>query len=169
MCSSLLLSLIILLILSQGQEATYGTCSNSVVVLSKEELKKEIRAEMAEVIAKEHQQQMQGNCTRTSINELVNAVQEIGHNLTELTNELETLLLPIMNKLMTLHQPGMTASHPATSCSKIFNFNPQTPSGYYWLGASGGSAVHMYCNMTLSCMQGSWWRVDAGGYDRQQR
>ena len=109
-----LLSLILLL--SQGQEATYGTCSNSVVVLSKEELK-EIRAEMAEVVAKEHQQQMQGNCTRTSIDELVNAVQEIGHNLTELTNELETLLLPIMNKLMTLHQPGMTASHPATSCS----------------------------------------------------
>ena len=73
------------------------------------------------------------------------------HNLIELTNELETLLLLIMNKLMTLHQPGMTASHPATSCSEIFNFNPQTPPGYYWLEASNSSAVQMHCNMTLSC------------------
>ena len=52
---------------------------------------------------------------------------------------------------MTLHQPGMTASHPTTSCSGIFNFNPQTPSGYYWLEASDGSAIRLYCNMTLSC------------------
>ena len=141
-----------------GNEPIYGSCSNSVVLLTKDELKKEIRAEMAEVIEKERQQQMQGNCTHTSIDELVNAVQEIGHNL---TNELETLLLPIMSKLMTLHQPGMTASHPATSCSEIFNFNPQTPSGYYWLEASSGSTVRMYCNMTLSCkgVGGGWMQV----------
>ena len=144
-----------------GNKPTCGSCSNSVVVLTKDELKSEIRAELVEVIAKECQQQISGNYTHTSINELVNAVQEIGHNLTELTNELETLLLPTMNKLMTLHRPGMTASHPATSCSEIFNFNRQTPSGYYWLEASSGSAVRMYCDMTLSCkgVGGGWMQV----------
>ena len=76
-------------------------------------------------------------------------------------DKLKTLLLPIMNKLMTLHQPGMTASHPATSCSEIFNFNPQTSSGYYWLEAHSDSAIHVYCNMTLSCkgVGGGWMQV----------
>ena len=89
------------------------------------------------------------------------------YNFTKLSNmvedKLETLLLPIMNKLMTLHQPGMTASHPASSCSEIFNFNPhtRTPSGYYWLEASNGSTIRVYCNMTLSCkgVGGGWMQV----------
>ena len=78
---------------------------------------------------------------------IISPVQD--YNFTELSSmvvdKLETLLpvVPIMNKLMTLHQPGMTASHPATSCSEIFNFNPL---GYYWLEASIGSAIRLYCN-----------------------
>ena len=163
MLRSIVIISLLLCCVYHGNEPTCGSCSSSVILLTKDELKKEIRAEMSEVIAKEHQQQIPENCihAHTSIDELANAVQEIGHNLTELTNELETLLLPIMNKLMTLHQPGMTASHPATSCSEIFNFNPQTPSGYYWLEASNGSAVQMHCNMTLSCkgVGGGWMQV----------
>ena len=161
MLRSIVIISLLLCHVCHGNEPTCGSCSSSVVLLTKDELKSEIRAEMARVIAEECQQQMLENRTHTSIDELVNAVQEIGHNLTDLTNELETLLLPIMNKLMTLHQPGMTASHPATSCSEIFNFNPQTPSGYYWLEASNGSAVQMHCNMTLSCkgVGGGWMQV----------
>ena len=86
---------------------------------------------------------------------IISPVQD--YNFTEFSSmvvdKLETLLpvVPIMNKLMSLHQPGMMASHPATSCSEIFNFNPQMPLGYYWLEASNGSAICLYCNMTLSC------------------
>ena len=60
-------------------------------------------------------------------------LQELGHNL---STKLDGLLLPIMSKLMTLHQLGMTASHPAVSCVEVLDFNPNTPSGYYWLEAS---------------------------------
>ena len=162
MCTVWLSRIIVLISILQscrGHETTCGACSNSVVVLTKDELKNEIRTEMAEVVAK-NSQQWSSNCTCNC------PVQEVGnYNLTELSNmveeKLETLLLPIMNKLMTLHQPGMTASHPATSCSEILNFNPHTPSGYYWLEASNGSAIQVYCDMTLSCkgVGGGWMQV----------
>ena len=182
------IALVFLLVSCQGQDATYGMCSNSVVLLTKEELKNEIRAEMAEVIAK-NSKQWKSNCTCNCNNnplqdynhtELLNMVEDKlktlllpiisynpvqDYNFTELSSvvedKLETLLLPIMNKLMSLHQPGMTASHPATSCSEIFNFNPRTSSGYYWLEASNGSAIRLYCSMTLSCkgVGGGWMQV----------
>ena len=38
---------------------------------------------------------------------------------------------------------------------------PSFPSGYYWVRASNGSAVHVYCDMTRSCggVTGGWRRV----------
>ena len=55
--------LVSLLVSCQGQEATHATSSNSVVLLTKDELKNEIiRAEMAEVIAKNNEQR-KSNCT----------------------------------------------------------------------------------------------------------
>ena len=38
---------------------------------------------------------------------------------------------------------------------------PSSPSGYYWVRASNGSAVSVYCDMTLSCggVIGGWLRV----------
>ena len=37
-----------------------------------------------------------------------------------------------------------------------------SPSGYYWVRASNGSAVRVYCDMTRSCgdITGGWMRVD---------
>ena len=36
-----------------------------------------------------------------------------------------------------------------------------SPSGYYWVTVSNGSAVHVYCDMTRSCggVTGGWMRV----------
>ena len=38
---------------------------------------------------------------------------------------------------------------------------PSSPSGYYWVRASNGSDVRVYCDMTLSCdnITGGWMRV----------
>ena len=38
---------------------------------------------------------------------------------------------------------------------------PSSPSGYYWVRASNGSAVRVYCDMTRSCggVTGGWMRV----------
>ena len=45
-----------------------------------------------------------------------------------------------------------------TACSELA---PSCPSGYYWVRASNGSVVRVYCDMTLSCggVTGGWMRV----------
>ena len=55
----------------------------------------------------------------------------------------------------------MTASHPAISCADIFQKRPNAPSGYYWLQSDNGSAVHVFCDMTLTCkgVGGGWMQV----------
>ena len=49
-------------------------------------------------------------------------------------------------------------SFPAPSCAALL---PSSPSGYYWVRASNGSAVRVYCDMTRSCggVTGGWMRV----------
>ena len=44
------------------------------------------------------------------------------------------------------------------SCAALL---PTTPSGYYWVSTSNGSAVRVYCDMTRSCggVTGGWVRV----------
>ena len=48
---------------------------------------------------------------------------------------------------------GLLPSVPAPSCSQISLF---LRSGYYWVTASNGSAVRVYCDMTTSCGDGGW-------------
>ena len=53
---------------------------------------------------------------------------------------------------------GKFQFYPATSCAAL---PPTFPSGYYWVRASNGSAVSVYCDMTWSCggVTGGWMRV----------
>ena len=46
--------------------------------------------------------------------------------------------------------------YPAVSCAAL---PPSSLSGYYWVRASNGSAVRVYCDMTTSCGDGGWMRV----------
>ena len=46
---------------------------------------------------------------------------------------------------------GVNESNPAISCAEIFKKKLNTPSGYYWLQSDNGSAVRMFCDMTLTC------------------
>ena len=57
-----------------------------------------------------------------------------------------------------LERSGLHHIFPATSCAAL---HPSSPSGYYWVRASNGSAVHVYCDMTRSCgsFTGGWIRV----------
>ena len=54
--------------------------------------------------------------------------------------------------------PGHFPFHPADSCAAL---PPSSPSGYYWVRDSDGSAVSVYCDMTRSCggVTGGWMRV----------
>ena len=80
-----------------------------------------------------------------------------------LTSAIQGLLKPIRNQLdYHLPQPpppGKTADDPATSCKDLYD-TYYASSDYYWIGEVG-SAVRVYCNMSLTCgdMKGGWMRV----------
>ena len=79
---------------------------------------------------------------------------------TQLENEqliglLNTSLLSLETRLEDIDQYPF---FPASSCAAL----PSSfPSGYYWVRASNGSAVRVYCDMTRSCSEvtGGWMRV----------
>ena len=87
--------------------------------------------------------------------------ENVTAELNKLYDRVETLIKPIAEKLALLEQPGHFPSHPASSCKEIIKLEPNSPSGYYWLRASNGSAVRMFCDMTRTCggVTGGWWKV----------
>ena len=80
----------------------------------------------------------------------------ISTRLTELedTENLQNNKIQQINALL----PGLHPSFLTTSCAAL---PPFFPSGYYWVRASNGSAVGVYCDMTRSCggVTGGWMRV----------
>ena len=60
-------------------------------------------------------------------------------------------------------QPGLDPRNPAASCADVVVLGAEsnTPSGYYWLRSANGSAVRMFCDMTLTCkgVGGGWMQV----------
>ena len=74
----------------------------------------------------------------------------IENRLTEIEN--------LQNSRIDALLAGLCPSFPATSCAAL---PPSSPSGYYWVRASNGSAVRVYCDMTRSCggVTGGWVRV----------
>ena len=71
------------------------------------------------------------------------------------------LLAPVLSQLSHLVTPGLTPSHPATSCMEILQVAPQSPSGLYWIRANEHAAKHMYCDMERSCngVAGGWMKI----------
>ena len=76
-------------------------------------------------------------------------VTALHNQIEQLSNDTELL----KNNLV-----GQIPLYPTTSCAAL---PPSSPSGYYWVRASNGSAVSVYCDMTLSCggVTGGWVRV----------
>ena len=56
---------------------------------------------------------------------------------------------------------GRLAQYPAIPVPSCAALPPSSPSGYYWVRASNGSAVRVYCDMIRSCggVTGGWMRV----------
>ena len=67
-------------------------------------------------------------------------------------NTLSQLLTSIADRTQLLELYGVT------SCATL---PPSSPSGYYWVRVSNGSAVRVHCDMTRSCggVTGGWVRV----------
>ena len=123
------------------EDSAAGTYSNDVIV---------IKAQITEACTIAQQQ----TCSNSNLTDMEARVVQ---KLDEISSKLEAT----MNKLISLHQPGKTASHPATSCAEIYDYNPTTPSGYYWLKDSSNAAIRLYCDMTLTCkgVGGGWTQV----------
>ena len=87
--------------------------------------------------------------------------ENVTEEMNNLYDRVERLIEPIAEKLALLEQPGHFPSHPASSCKEIIEAEPSSPSGYYWLRASNGSAVRMFCDMTRTCggVTGGWMKV----------
>ena len=79
--------------------------------------------------------------------------QQITHSM-NITQELNITLQMQINQLTRLIFDNSIVS----SCAAL---SPSSPSGYYWVRASDGSAVRVYCDMTRSCgnITGGWMRV----------
>ena len=75
--------------------------------------------------------------------------QQLLENFTKLEDRTELLL------------NSSARSFVISSCAVLQALSPAPSSGYYWVLASNGSAVHVYCDMTRSCggVTGGWMRV----------
>ena len=57
---------------------------------------------------------------------------------------------------------GQISSTPAKSCADILKLIPYSPSGFYWIRLSNGSAVEIFCDMALKCdnaISGGWMKL----------
>ena len=90
--------------------------------------------------------------------------EELDLNTDQLNSSIETIsgdLIAIEGKtqlLIDYFQIGQSEENPSPSCAALRGLSP---SGYYWVRTSNGSAVHVYCDMTRSCggVTGGWVRV----------
>ena len=84
-----------------------------------------------------------------------NRIEQVNISLLQQVNEVQTQAQETVDGLEAL---GELPTFPASSCAAILS---SLPSGFYYLRASNGSAVRVYCDMTLSCggVTGGWARV----------
>ena len=66
---------------------------------------------------------------------------------TKIVNE----VAPRLDSLLRPRYLGMTSRYPATNCAELLQTNPNTPSGFYWIRATGSGSTRVWCNMELAC------------------
>ena len=92
---------------------------------------------------------------------LVSTILLVGSTTANTTNEdILSAIRELTNYIKHPTSPGLTPSHPATSCMEILQLAPQSPSGLYWIRASEHAVKQMYCDMERSCkgVGGGWMR-----------
>ena len=132
-----------------------------VVITTANQLRKEIRSQLTEVLSELNGSQI--NITVISSNDAVlSAIRELTDYVKDgVRNSITELLTPLLSNLSHLVTPGLTSSHPATSCMEILQLAPQSPSGLYWIRATEHEVKQMYCDMERNCkgVGGGWMRV----------
>ncbi len=94
----------------------------------------------------------------TDVRSIENIFQEGIHNLSsDLRLELQQLLSPIIKEVQLLRSPGKSPCHPAHSCKEIYDYDPSTQSGYFWLQSSSVHLIRVYCDMEPRCNGERGW------------
>ena len=93
----------------------------------------------------------QNSMLHQQLNESINTLHQQLSQQNERLNSSTQLLLSVLEGPV-----GNFPFYPAVSCAAL---PLSSPSGYYWVRASNGSAVSVYCDMTTSCGDGGWMRV----------
>ena len=146
--------------------------SDLVVLTTTAQLRREIKSQLTEALAEALPELCSSQNNLTVLQPLslsddaVAAIQDRvadGINAT-VRNAVVEFLAPLVLQLSHLVTPGLSPSHPATSCREILQLAPQSPSGLYWIRASEHAAKHiplMYCDMEKSCngVSGGWMRL----------
>ena len=151
------LAVVVLAALQFG--AAHETSEVPVVVVSRHQLRKDIRKEVTAVV-----QQTTANITdsihqvtrkvdlavtdfieplRDEITAQVNTALEDA--IADVTDAVELLLKPLMDQLTP--PPGKTSTSPAPSCEEVKFHSPTAPSGYYWIQTSAIPLVQVFCKM----------------------
>ena len=125
---------LLVLAMAQGED----TNKAGVVVMEREELTEELTKIIVAVSPKSE--------VCATIEDVTSIVQD---ETDKLFHKVEALIKPIEEKLFP--QKGLSPSQPAISCKEIIELEPKSPSGFYWLRASNGSAVRIFCDMTRTC------------------
>ena len=166
MAFHLLFILVSTLLLANGMGVCATQESDLVVLTTASQLRKEIKSQLNEALAEALPEVCNSGSygvQNSSGNDIVAAVtQEMKEVIKDCINDTITdLLAPLLSQLTRLLTPGLTSSHPATSCMEIFQLAPQSPSGFYWIRANEHAARHMYCDMERSCngVAGGWMRI----------
>ena len=81
--------------------------------------------------------------------------QQLSQQIDSVNHQLSTSINMVYQQL----NQGKASDSPAMSCKDLYD-NHYALSGYYWIGEVG-SAVRVYCNMSLTCgdLTGGWMRV----------
>ena len=76
----------------------------------------------------------------------------------DVNNEITEKMAKMQKQTTTL---GMNRESPADDCQHIFNNNPQSGDGYYWIRSSrNNTAIRVYCYMTgYNCGGGVWMMI----------
>ena len=91
-----------------------------------------------------------------NISALENSIEQVNISLLEQVNKVQTQAQETVDNLEVL---GELPTFPASSCAAILSSQPSD--FYYVRNFINGSAVRVYCDMTLSCggVTGGWMRV----------
>ena len=113
--------------------------SVNLVVLTADEVKSQLIEALAEVLPELCRSHNVTVIQKPSVSneDILSAIRELTDYVKDgVRNSITELLTPLLSNLSHLVTPGLTASHPATSCMEILQLAPKSSSGFYWIRAS---------------------------------